>query len=59
MNSHRKYLVSFMMGYIFLLLLLYYAQIGFKLSSKILFVLFGYPAIHKVTIIVYRNYVVK
>lgn len=59
MNSHRKYLVSCMVGYTFLLLLLYYAQVNFLLQQKIAFIVIGYPLIHKFTIIVYRHYFIK
>ncbi len=59
MNSHRKYLVTYMLGYTFLLLLLYYAQLTFSFPQKLIFIIFGYPFIHKVTIAIYRHVVVK
>lgn len=59
MNSHRKYLVSCILGYTFILLLLYYPQINFSLGHKITFIIVGYPLIHKLTIVLYRHYLVK
>lgn len=59
MNSHRKYLFTCIFTYSFVLLFLYYVQLNFDSGIKILYIFVGYPLIHKITIIIYRHYVVK
>jgi hypothetical protein len=55
MSSHRKYLLLSIVIYPFLMLFIYYAHLRFNLLGKFLFILIGYPLLHKFTITLYRH----